>query len=531
MTKSISFCTTCRNRVWQLRETLPKNLESISDAHEIVLVDYGSTDGLSEWIWNDFKVCIENKKLVFFEVKNEVRWNVARAKNLAHRLASGSYLFNLDADNFITPSDIQAIQKAADLGLHCWQFSQGNRDDGSFGRIGIPADLFRQIGGYDETFLPMGCQDIDLLNRLVALKQKRAHLNPPKIQALQNTVEQKVAEIKKTSITYSDPGSVFRIMDQLNVNLTKFKLQTEGPIRSGGWLSYKGVLNGQDVTVDGLDNLSIKKASSELGGDDESHKRKSISFCTTSRNRLWQLKQTLPGNLEVIEDDQEIVLIDFGSKDGLSDWIWSNFKGYIDSNKLIFFEVKNEVRWNVARAKNLAHRLGSGNYLFNLDADNHLTTKDLQFIKEAAQLNLSSLQWSTIWGDGSFGRIGSPREVFHKIGGYDESLLATGGQDLDLINRLSAMQYKLMKLPPPNQVAVQNTKIQKVSEFCSFDIQQEILGEEIYSASNQLSLQLSKFKLETEGPIRLGGGFSYRGRLNSQNVLINGFNEITLCSE
>lgn len=128
----------------------------MDDGHEIVLVDYGSSDGLSEWIWKNFTNDINSKKLIFFEVKNEVRWNIARAKNLAHRLASGSYLFNLDADNFITREDILEIQKVADLGFHCWQFSEGNRDDGSFGRIGLPAQLFKMIGGYDESFLPMG---------------------------------------------------------------------------------------------------------------------------------------------------------------------------------------------------------------------------------------------------------------------------------------------------------------------------------------------------------------------------------------
>lgn len=118
MTKSISFCSTCRNRLWQIRETLPRNLDAIREEHEIVLVDYGSTDGLSEWVWAHFQGAIDRGSLVFFEVRNEVRWNLARAKNLAHRLATGHYLFNLDADNFVTPSDVQAIEQAARMGLH-----------------------------------------------------------------------------------------------------------------------------------------------------------------------------------------------------------------------------------------------------------------------------------------------------------------------------------------------------------------------------------------------------------------------------
>ena len=255
MPKLISFCSTCRNRLWQLMDTLPRNLESISDPHELVLVDYGSTDGLSDWIWNNYKNHIENKKLVFFEVKNEVRWNVARAKNLAHRLASSDYLFNLDADNFITQDDIQEITKAVESGSHCWQFSQDLRDDGSFGRIGLPAELFKFIGGYDETFLAMGYEDIDLINRLFALKRPRVQLAPPAIKAIQNSSTQKVSESQLGSIQFSDPIAALKLMDHLNEKIAKFKLQALGPIRLGGGFSYKGLLNGSEVTIDGFTRI------------------------------------------------------------------------------------------------------------------------------------------------------------------------------------------------------------------------------------------------------------------------------------
>ncbi len=76
------------------------------------MVDYGSSDGLSQWVWRHFESDIQQGRLRFFEVKNEVRWNVSKAKNLAHRLARGDYLFNLDADNFVTDKDIESILQA-----------------------------------------------------------------------------------------------------------------------------------------------------------------------------------------------------------------------------------------------------------------------------------------------------------------------------------------------------------------------------------------------------------------------------------
>lgn len=252
MFKSISFCTSCRNRLWQLRQTLPNNLASLNADHEIVLVDYGSTDDLSGWVWSNFKTAIETARLVFFEVKNDVRWNVARAKNLAHRLASGQYLFNLDADNFITPNDVQEIQRAATSRMLCWQFSRGNRGDGSFGRIGLPADLFQSVGGYDETLLPMGCQDADLLVRLGRLKHTALQLNPPTIPAIDNSIEQKLLEVNTMNLADFDPTSAYNAMDATNQQFSKIKLATEGPIRVGGGFSYRGLLNGERITIDGF---------------------------------------------------------------------------------------------------------------------------------------------------------------------------------------------------------------------------------------------------------------------------------------
>lgn len=253
MFKEISFCSTCRNRLWQLKDTLHHNLESISDEHEIVLVDYGSSDGLSDWIWTNFFESIKNKKLVFFEVKNEVRWNVSRAKNLAHRLASGDYLFNLDADNFITSSDIKIINENRILNLNCWQFS-GIMPDGSYGRIGVPKKIFDEVGGYDEALLAMGGQDFDLLRRIGSI-QKIAKLTPPEKSAIQNNLNDKIKEIIKTPGDDKTSFEKYQLQNNLSVAISNFKLETEGPVRLGGGFSYRGLLNGKSVTINGFNDI------------------------------------------------------------------------------------------------------------------------------------------------------------------------------------------------------------------------------------------------------------------------------------
>ena len=61
----LSFCITCMNRLWQIKETLPINLRNNFNQHqqiEFIVVDLG-TPGLSEWIEKHCKKYYEIKNL------------------------------------------------------------------------------------------------------------------------------------------------------------------------------------------------------------------------------------------------------------------------------------------------------------------------------------------------------------------------------------------------------------------------------------------------------------------------------------
>lgn len=249
-TPSIGFCTTCRNRLWQLKQTLPLNSQTIENTpHSIFLVDYGSTDGLADWIWLHFKTQIEQGKLHFFEVKNPVRWHMSKAKNLAHRISSCDYLFSLDGDNFLTKSDLEKIQEVARLNIACHQFT-GNYD-GSRGRVGVPKDIFKSLGGYDESMLPMGYQDADFVNRISLISSRVAKLGGPEKASIENSFSHKMSEIQKTTLSDSD---AYIKMDNFNEKLSTLKLAFEGPYRTGGYESFIGLFNGRRVLIDGFDN-------------------------------------------------------------------------------------------------------------------------------------------------------------------------------------------------------------------------------------------------------------------------------------
>jgi hypothetical protein len=158
------------NRLWQLRETLPANLAALRGSrHFLALCDYNSGDGLEAFVRERFAADCERRNLLYFRTTTPARFQASNAKNTAHRLAltrSATVLFNLDADNFITPATLARVEESLASGrqvlLHEWSRAFG---DGSFGRIALPAHAWSALGGYDESFAQMAWQDMDLLYR------------------------------------------------------------------------------------------------------------------------------------------------------------------------------------------------------------------------------------------------------------------------------------------------------------------------------------------------------------------------------
>ena len=248
-----------------------------------------------------------------------------------------------------------------------------------------------------------------------------------------------------------------------------------------------------------------------------------ISFCTTCHNRLWQLKQTLASNLAALGSDMELVLIDYASTDGLSEWIWAHFENHIQDGRLIYFSLSHTVSWHVCKAKNLAHRLATRRYVFNRDADNFVTAEDLIHIRRAAAQEMPAHQWTDEWQDGSFGRIGLPRDLFMELGGYDEGLLPMAGQDIDLIRRIHGLDKRIWRLPAPHKPAIPNEKQDKIVATTS----REVDPEKFFDAMSKANLDLSKFKILHQGAVRDGGFATFQGLLNGAPITIDGLGCVT----
>lgn len=189
--------------------------------------------------------------------------------------------------------------------------------------------------------------------------------------------------------------------------------------------------------------------------------KKFISYCTTCCNRLWQLALTLPKNLKNLKENEELILVNYGSTDSLTRYIQSSrlcLKS-IENKKLIYAEVLDVKNYHSSKAKNIAHILGNGDFLVNLDADNFNSGMHKRILKHKNKNCLIYFAVEKYWN--SYGRIAIKKDSFYKLGGYDESFMPMGFQDIDLIVR--ATEYGLEYFSEPIfSLNLENTKEEKM---------------------------------------------------------------------
>lgn len=159
-----SFCTWILNRR-EIRSTLPINLAMAAGASaEFVVVDVGSSRPLSTWIArkNGWRRMVRTERI---ERDARLPVHFSRDKNRAHALGVGRILVNLDGDNILGPRYCRDVLRAVYAGADLVHTFSGNWGDGTCGRVAITRESFAKLGGYDESFEPVGYQDIDLVER------------------------------------------------------------------------------------------------------------------------------------------------------------------------------------------------------------------------------------------------------------------------------------------------------------------------------------------------------------------------------
>jgi predicted glycosyltransferase involved in capsule biosynthesis len=113
-------------------------------------------------------------------------------------------------------------------------------------------------------------------------------------------------------------------------------------------------------------------------------------------------------------------------------------------------------------AKNFAARLSSGDYLFNLDADNFIGDMSSRIRLHGRDEGVCC----DVFKIGAYGRIGCARKIFEFVGGYDESFLPAAKHDVDLKARCGIIGYNFINVLPDIH-PIPNTKIDTVWNFDS----------------------------------------------------------------
>ena len=172
--QSISVCTTCMNRLHDLKLTLPRNLEDCSDYQkaQFILLDYSSQDNLGNWVRENMGSYLETGRLIYYRTEGYTHFRSSHPRNITFRLSQGDIVTNVDADNYVKTGFLQAINRCMSLGRVVavpYQFLRPESDRMLLrGRFAMYREDLFELGGFDEYLDEAGGysnEDVDLIFR------------------------------------------------------------------------------------------------------------------------------------------------------------------------------------------------------------------------------------------------------------------------------------------------------------------------------------------------------------------------------
>jgi len=171
-------------------------------------------------------------------------------------------------------------------------------------------------------------------------------------------------------------------------------------------------------------------------------KQHKISVCTVAGNRLKDIQQTLPLNIKDSEGyPAEFNLIDYGSTDGLEEWVKGNMMHHIESGLLNYYKVLGVKHFDLTHSRNIGFKLGTGDILTNFDADNIITDGLLSHINYIA--NQIPEKMVIVRAGRTYGNISFYRDDFFLLNGYNEDLKGRGAVAYHLQLRALEMGFTL----------------------------------------------------------------------------------------
>lgn len=163
----VSFVTTCMGRLYHLKETIVKNIENNRSYpnFEYVLLDYNSPDGLEDWAKTHLRRYIDAGILNYYKTTEPRFFHMSHAKNVAHLLATGDIVANVDGDNLVGVGYADHLNDMFTENKRSYCRCGRTGDNGTGGRVALMRNDFLQFGGYEEKMIGWGYEDADLVMR------------------------------------------------------------------------------------------------------------------------------------------------------------------------------------------------------------------------------------------------------------------------------------------------------------------------------------------------------------------------------
>lgn len=147
-----------------------------------------------------------------------------------------------------------------------------------------------------------------------------------------------------------------------------------------------------------------------------------ISYCTVCSHRLWQLKQTIEHNLTFNEINNVEWCVLAYNDDEIEPYLNEHYAKYVADGRLKVKTHHDNYKpidgsdFACGYVKNLSHAMGSGEILFNLDADNFIDNAHALLLELKPNEVIKNIALS----DGRSGRIGVYKTLFDQVGGYHD---------------------------------------------------------------------------------------------------------------
>lgn len=354
---SISLCVSCKGRLHHLRETLPRNLFDNADypSLELVVLDYNSTDGLSDWMQRNLSSYMDAGRVSYFRSRHPKFFNISHAKNLALRLAKGDIIGIVDADNFTGKGYAYYLADNVQpgtflVGCRMQENSfQPADDEGCVGRFALRREAFYEIGGMNEELVGWGYEDIDFYSRLMAKGHRCRSLPHQYTTCIPHTDAERSRELEFPETGRGAPtqGTCFINSQRSEANLSAGRL-----VSNGGRIGCGSVRNSEDEI------LVVRE-----------RREPALSICIACRDdegSQGSLRRSLPQNLQSLRSypHLEVIVLTAGERDAPG-WLKENFGGDIASGRLVHYHLEEPPNGaaSPSRLNNLSLRLAGGDLL------------------------------------------------------------------------------------------------------------------------------------------------------------------------